>query len=131
MRLVLALLAVMALLVSPVTSMASQAGCGHDRPTVMTGATSDMGGPAMSTSRHAEIQKATADPCCDHAKHGKMSSKSCAQACATACVAVPALPASLASVDLAFTRAPAPLARLASVDGHEPAGLERPPKSIA
>ena len=117
MRLVLALLAVMALLVSPVTATAAQAACGHDRPMAMT-------------SDHAAVQKATADPCCDHAKHGQMS-KSCAQACAVSCVAAAALPGLLASVDLAFARAPAPLARQLSVEGHEPAGLERPPKSIA
>jgi hypothetical protein len=37
MRFVLALLAVMALLVSPVTAAVAQAACGHDRPMAMTG----------------------------------------------------------------------------------------------
>src|SRR5579859_4860113 len=107
MRLVFALLAVMALLVSPVTATAAQAACGHDRAMAVTGTMANMD---------------AADPCCDHARHGKMCDKSCAQACATSCAAAAALPASLASVGLAFTRAPAPLARLASVEGHEPAG---------
>ena len=131
MRLVLALLAVMALLVSPVTATAAQVACGHDRPMAMTAAMANMDGSAMLASGHVKVQKATADPCCDHAKHGRMSSRSCAQACAASCAVAAALPTALASVDLAFTRAPAPLARLASVEGHEPAGPERPPKSIA
>jgi uncharacterized protein involved in copper resistance len=130
MRLVLALLAVMALLVSPVTATAAQAACGHDRPMAMTGAMANMDGSAMPASDHAKVQKATADPCCDHAKHGRMS-KSCAQICAVSCVAAAALPSALASVDPAFGREPAPLARLVSVKGYEPAGPERPPKSIA
>jgi uncharacterized protein involved in copper resistance len=131
MRLVLALLAVMALLVSPVTATAAQAACGHDRAMAMTGTMANMDGSAMPALDHAKVQKATADPCCDHAKHGRMSDKSCAQACAASCVAAATLLTPLASVDLAFTRARPSLARLASVEGHEPAGLERPPKSIA
>jgi hypothetical protein len=131
MRLVLALLAVMALVVSPVTAMAAQAACGHDHPMAMTGAVTDMDCAVAPASGHAGLQKATADPCCDHAKHDKTSSKSCAQACATSCAATAALPTALASINLTFTSAAAPLARLPSVEGHEPAGLERPPKSIA
>ena len=129
MRLVLALLAVMALLVSPVTATAAQAACG-DRPMAMTGAMANMDRAAAPTSDRAAVQKATADPCCDHAKHGQMS-KSCAQACAASCVTAAALPNALGSVGLSFGREPAPLARLASVKGYEPSGPERPPKSIA
>jgi hypothetical protein len=131
MRLVLALLAVMALLVSPMTAMAAQVACGHDRPMATTGAMANIDGSAMPASEHADVQKATADPCCDHAKHGRMSNKSCAQACAASCVVAVALPTAVASIDPAFTSAPAPLTRLASVKGYEPAGPERPPKSIA
>lgn len=130
MRLLFALLAVMAMLVSPVTAASAQAACGHDRPMAMAGAMAYMDGSAMPASDHANMQTATADPCCDHAKHGKMS-KSCAQACAASCAAAAALPNALSSVGLAFTREPAPLARLAPVKGYTPAGPERPPKSIA
>ena len=131
MRLLLALLAVMALLVSPVTATAAQATCGHDRAMAMTGALASVDSAAAPASDHAGVQRATADPCCDHARHGKMCDKSCAQACAASCMAATALPNALMSVDPAFGREPAPLARQASVKGYEPAGLERPPKSIA
>jgi hypothetical protein len=133
MRLVLALLAVMALLVSPVTAAAAQAACGHDGPMAMAmaGGMADMDGAAMAASNHAKLQKAASDPCCDHAKHGRMSNKSCAQACAASCAVAAALPSGLSSVELTFTRQAAPLARLASVKGNIPAGPERPPKSIA
>jgi hypothetical protein len=127
MRLVIAFLALLALLVGPVTTAAAQSACGRDGSVAMAG----MGMPTTLGPTHAVLQKTASDPCCDHGKHGRISNKSCGHACAASCVATAALPTPLASVDLAFARAPTPLARLASVQGHEPAGLERPPKSIA
>lgn len=131
MRQVFALLAVMALLISPVTAAAAQAACGHGRTMAMTRVMANMDGSAMSAPGRAGARRVTADPCCDHAGRGAMSHRLCAQICAGSCAAALALPGSLASLDPAFARARAHPARLAPVEGHEPAGLDRPPKPIA
>ena len=65
MRLLIALLALMALLSSPVTAAAAQVACGHDGPMVMAGM--DMSGmPGMD---QAATKKAGGDPCCDQTSH--------------------------------------------------------------
>ncbi len=126
MRFVLALLAVLALLVSPVTAAAAGAACGQNGLPQMVG----MGMSAPPCADQADVHKAV-DPCCGHADQHKMGDKSCAQACATSCAVVAALPSSLASLNLTVTRVPVTLARLISVKGYKPAGPERPPKSNA
>ena len=127
MRFVLAFLAVMALLVSPVTAAAAQVACGHEGPS----ATAGLPMSAMPGMAQVGVQKLAGDPCCDHTGQHKMNDKSCGQACATSCAVAAALPSSLVSINLTLTRAPVTLARLVSVKGYEPAGPERPPKSIA
>jgi hypothetical protein len=127
MRALLALLAVMALLISPVAAGAAQAQCALGGSAAMAG----MDMPAMSGAAHAGVQKAMGDPCCDQAGHHKMSDKSCAQACAASCVATVALPASFISGSFVFTRAPMGPPRAAPAVSYQPFGLERPPKSMA
>lgn len=123
MRLVLALLAVMALLVSPVTAAAAQAACDQGDPAAM--ASMDMPSVAQSSG-----QKATADPCCDHSAKHPMDQKSCALACANACAVAAAVPAALTSSLLLFSTAQLTPARMAPAHPYEPAGLIRPPKSM-
>ena len=79
MRLVLAFLAVLALLSSPVTAAAAQAACSHDGPMVMAG----MDMAAMPGMGQDAAKKAGGDPCCDQiSHHGGKSDMTCAQACA-------------------------------------------------
>ena len=127
MRVLLAFLAVMALLISPVAAGAAQAQCGLGGPAAMSG----MDMSAMPGAAHAGVQKAMGDPCCDQIGHHKMTDKSCAQACAASCVATTALPTSFTSISFVFTRASMSPPRLAPAVSHQPFGLERPPKSMA
>lgn len=129
MRFVLALLAVLALLSSPMTAAAAQVACSQDGPEAMAGM--DMAGMAMSSMAsmdHAGTQKG--DPCCDHTGKHKMS-KDCAQVCATACAVAVALPSSSASIVFVAVRAPLVAAPMAPTPSFEPSGPERPPKSMA
>ncbi len=126
MRFVLALLAVMALAISPVTAAAAQAACGQGGPGAMTGMDMQM----TLGAAHAGVEKAS-DPCCDQAGHHKMNDKNCAQACAASCVATVALPTSFTSGSFVFVRAPMSPPRLVPAVSYQPFGLERPPKSMA
>jgi hypothetical protein len=125
MRVVLAFLAVVALLISPVAAGAAQAQCAFGGSAAMSG----MDMSAVPGAPHAAVQKAMGDPCCDKTGHHKMSDKSCAQACAASCAATAALPTSFASVSFVFTKAPISPPRLAPAVSYQPFGLERPPKS--
>jgi hypothetical protein len=126
-RFVLALLAVIGLLTSPVAAAAAEAVCGGHGGAAMQMAMTDM--PSM-----AQANTGKADPCCDpnkgHAPN-QHSNADCAQACAAMCGVIAALP----STPVAFLAPPArdsqPQARAASLKPHEPSRLERPPKSIA
>ena len=127
MRLVLALMAVLALLVSPVTAAAAQVACARTDPAVM--ATMDV--PGMPGLDQGGVHKTTADPCCDHSSKHTMDQKSCALACATSCAVTAALPGPLMGSVLVFSAAQLTPARLAPAHPYEPAGLIRPPKSMA
>lgn len=126
MRFVLALLAVIGLLASPVAAAAAQAACQDHGGAMMSMPMADMTGMSQ-----ADGQKT--DPCCDPGKtqgQSKHSDMDCMQACAAMCGVVAALPA-VAMVALAapehLTLTPA---RVASLKPHQPSRLERPPKSI-
>ena len=125
MRFVLALLAVLALLSSPITAAAAQASCGRDGPAAMAG----MDMSAMPGMDHAGAQKPNGDPCCDHTDKHKMS-KDCAQACATSCAVAVALPTASVSIRFIPIRVALAPARLATARPFEPAGPERPPKTM-
>jgi hypothetical protein len=124
MRILLALMAVLALVASPVTAAAAQAACGQTGPGGL------MAGMRMPSADQGGASKA-ADPCCNYGGQHKQTANGCAQACATSCAVASALPSSSVSITRAFTRAPVTSARLVSVQGHEPSGPERPPKSMA
>jgi hypothetical protein len=125
MRVLLALMAVLALLVNPVTATAAQVACDH-------GVAAGMDMPGMPGMDHAGAQKAVGDPCCDHT--GKQDTKNglgCAQACAATCGVAVALVSAPFSLWRAPVQAEVALAPAALAHPHESARLERPPKSIA
>lgn len=125
MRLLLALLAVLGLLASPVSAAAAQAACSQMTSASMSGA--DASG--MKGMQHSAVQKA-GEPGCDH--HGKGApAKSCAQLCAAACAVADILAEPVVSVPFVMTAAEHALAPAASIHPFEPIRAERPPKSIA
>jgi hypothetical protein len=128
MRFVLALLAVLSLVVSPVTAAAAQAACSRHADQAVT----DMPMGDMPVMHQSNGQKG--DPCCDHSKDqgkSKQQSSDCIQACAAMCGVVAALPSTPAiSPVRRIELAPMPTA-LASLHSREPSRLERPPRSIA
>ncbi|WP_421930805.1 hypothetical protein [Phenylobacterium sp.] len=121
MRALLALMAVVGLLFTPMAAAAAQERCSH--------AGSEMAGMEMPMAQGSDDAKAAPDPCCDHGDKAPQSSKACAQACATVCSVVAPLPvvgdwsAHSASVRLVAV-ATLPLEALA------PPRTERPPRSI-
>lgn len=127
MRFVLALMAVLSLLASPVTAAAAQATCsGHADQTMAGMPMGDMTG-----MHQADGQKS--DPCCDHSKdqgQPKHNDSDCVQACAAMCGVVAALPSTPAAPLPLVERGPPP-AVMASLHPHEPSRLDRPPRSIA
>lgn len=127
MRLLLALLAIVGLLVSPVTASAAQARCYHASG---AGMMAGMNMPGMPDTDHSSAQKPVNDPCCDPLGNQKAADKSCAQACAATCGVVAALPTT--PISIVFVSMPAIEATgpLVSAHPHEPSGLKRPPKSI-
>ena len=130
MRSLIAFLAALALLVNPVAAAAAQFACvqgqtamaGMDQPQATTAM--DRAGQAMAAA------PASADPCCDHTSGKNIDDKSCAQACATTCAVLVALPYAPASQALTWTPAAAHITAAVWPHGHDPSGLERPPKSI-
>lgn len=122
MRLLLAFLAVLGLLMSPVAASAGAAACLHHGEGPL--------GAVMDAPKAAHTVHTADHSCCDEdgapAKH---DSKSCAQACAAMCVTA----AALADTPLP---APAPIGRqhveaapLKAFHAHAPPGLKRPPRT--
>jgi hypothetical protein len=127
MRLLLALLAIVGLLASPVTAAAAQARCGHASGSAMV---VGMDMSAMGAMDHSGTQRSVGDPCCDPSGHHKTADRSCDQLCAAACAVAIALPTragGLISVSHPAAEFPAPLV---SAHPFEPPGLKRPPRSI-
>ena len=75
MRALLALMAVVGLLFSPMAAAAAQERCSH--------AGSEMAGMATPMARGSADAKAVPDPCCDHSDKAPQSTKACVKACAT------------------------------------------------
>lgn len=123
MRHLLAVLAVLALLISPVTAAAAQVECAKAGPEVMAGMTAPEAQPS-------DAAMASHDPCCDETQKSPHDGKSCAQVCAAMCATIAALPTSdfllpaIQPTRLIAARAD-PLRTLA------PPRDERPPKLIA
>lgn len=120
MRHLLAFLAVLALLISPVTAAAAQVECAKAGPEAM----------AMLMAQSTDGAMASHDPCCDEKQKSPHDGKSCAQICAALCATIAALPTSdvrlpaIQPMRLDAARAE-PLRTLA------PPCDERPPKLIA
>ncbi|CAN7655690.1 hypothetical protein LJR225_005190 [Phenylobacterium sp. LjRoot225] len=128
MRFVVALLAVLGLLASPVAAAAAQVACnGHADQAMAAMPMTDMDG-----MHRIDAQKP--DPCCDHSKNERPSKhhdSDCVQACAAMCGVVAALPSTPVAAPLPLVeQAPHPSV-VASLHPHEPSRLERPPRSIA
>ncbi len=127
MRLLLALLAVLALFANPVTAGAAQVACtAHGDPTAM----SSMGMATMPDMSHANPEAATGDPCCDHSGEAKTGDLSCVRACAAACAVILVLPSPAGSVARYATAAAVRPMSMTSRASQAPARLERPPRSI-
>jgi len=128
MRLLLAFLAVLALMASPLTAATAQVACAQGGSSAMAG----MDMPGMAGMDPANAAKSGADSCCDHAgQHGKKADTHCAKACAASCSVAIALPGGPYDVALAPMRADVPPPRSVSTHPYQPSGLKRPPKSIA
>lgn len=120
-RFVLAILAVLALAVSPITAQAALMPCGMDS----SPATDSGMAPMDGTAADRGAAPAKSDPCCGKALKG------CAMSCSMICAGGGAILAAVA--DIAVFEAPATLSpsKGASLSPHPPARLERPPKSMA
>lgn len=130
MRLLLALLAVLGLLASPVSAAAAQAACSQMTASMSSASMSGADASAMAGMQQDGGVKKAGGPCCDH--HGKgCPEKSCAQLCAAACAVSDALAAPVVSVPFVLATADHAPAPVASVHPYEPAGAERPPRPIA
>ena len=124
----LAFLAVLALLASPVTAAAARVSCGSDARMAASG----MDMPAMARVAHIAGSTTKGDPCCDPSgKSHKSNGKSCMQACAATCAVAVALPAPVVTAAPAVASAARDWPVTASAHGLDPPRLERPPKSIA
>ena len=125
MRFVLTLLAVLAMLAGPVAASAAQVACDGAATKPMAG----MDTPAANVT-HVNVDKTTADPCCNHSGDHKMSDRNCAQTCATTCAVGAAPPLSPTAATFVVAIARLTPAALNFVRAYQPSGLKRPPKSI-
>ncbi|MCK5911857.1 MAG: hypothetical protein KAG62_18120 [Caulobacter sp.] len=124
MRLLLAIVALVGLLLSPVAASAATAVCLHhqDSPGMMMVMDMPMGSDADQSM-----------PCCDEdgGKPVQHDSKSCAQACAVICGVTAALPQTAADLSLVEGHARVEPAAPSPLHAHGPPGLKRPPKHHA
>jgi hypothetical protein len=122
MRYLLALFAVLALLISPVTAVAAPDACGQAASGPMTGIPT----AAAPSDHHG---KARPDPCCEQGKKAPLSSKSCVQACASLCAVSAVLP--VVAIDVTISRDREVYAATTERPwAHAPATDRRPPKLI-
>jgi hypothetical protein len=130
MRVLLAFLAVLGLMLSPVTASAAMRQCA-EQDRAMTAMADTHGSTAMAAmdccpQAKPAMQRSPTNPA--PAKHDR---NSCANACATICLAVAALPASTPVHTVAPLTARLEPGISASLTTHDPSRLERPPRSIA
>ena len=120
-RILIAILALLALAASPITASAAQMACGMDTSQAVASSMASMDG--ASVDRHAAPAKP--DPCCDKTLKG------CAKTCSMACGVAVALLAVISSI--AVFEAPTALDPLKSAAwrSHVPIGPDPPPKSLA
>jgi hypothetical protein len=120
-RILIAILALLALAASPIIASAAPMACGMDTSQAVASSMASMDG--TSVDRHAAPAKP--DPCCDKALKG------CATTCSMACASCVAVLAVIPSI--AVLQAPTALAPLKSAAwrSHVPIGPDPPPKSLA
>lgn len=125
MRLLLAILAVVGLLLTPVAASAASGVClGDDEQTMsMT-----IGSTVASHAAHTAD-----DSCCDpHGAPAKHQSQACAKACAAMCATVAAVLGDTATrTPAAFSRSPMEATPPKTFHAHPPPGLKRPPRTLA
>ena len=124
MRALLALLALVGLLLSPIAASAATQVCLHHH---------DAAAVAQSMDMAKTPSSGQAMPCCDDdgGKPVKHDSQSCAQACAAVCGAPVALSEPVAGLALSVTHARLEPAAPSPLHAHGPPGLKRPPKHQA
>ena len=124
MRLLLALLALVGLLMTPMAASAGAAYCfGHMVETV---------GMAKSATVTSHIEHAADHSCCD--EDGAPPSHdggACAKACAAMCVAPAALSDTVVETPAPFGRQHVESTPLKAFHAHAPPGLKRPPRTFA
>ena len=125
MRAFLALLALVGLLLSPVSASAAAMACLHHHDG--TSLAMDMSMPMASP--HAKAA-GKAEPCCDKdaGKPAKHDAKTCAQACAAICGVSVTLTETTAELPLTVAHAGVEPAAPSPLHAHGPPGLKRPPK---
>ena len=121
MRLVLTVLAIVGLLVSPVTASAARAHCDH---TVVVNAMADMPGMAHVGGAIKGAHK----PCCD--PHGRATDKACAEQCASLIVAMCAMPCDFSHAVFMDPLMKSPIWPTIGARDHKLSGPERPPKNF-
>ncbi len=130
MRVLLALLAVLGLMLSPLAASAASRHCSERDGAMM----------AMASAHDAGAMGAM--DCCPHGKPGVANSpakpaqakhdrSSCANACAAIAMAVAALPASAPMLVAVAQPVRLEPGLATSLTAHDPPRLERPPRSIA
>ena len=122
MRHLFALLAVLALLISPMSIAAAQVECAKAGPEAMAG----MDAPAVKSM---DAAKASHD-CCDEKQKPPHHGKACAQVCWAMCATMSALPTSQIQLQpVEPMRLTAALSQ--PLRAHAPPRAERPPKLLA
>ena len=130
MRVLLALLAVLGLMLSPVTASAAMRQCA-DQDRAMTGIGDMQDSTGMAAMACCPQAKPAAHQAPTKPAPAKHDGNSCANACATICVAVAALPTSAPVHTVVPLTARFEPGISASLTTHDPPRLERPPRSIA
>ena len=135
MRALLALLALIGLLLSPVAASAAAPVClhHHDGASMAMDMNMPMTGMAMPMAAPHVKGAAKAGPCCDDdaGKPVQHDGKSCAQACAAICGVGVALTETAVGLSLTVAHARVEPAAPSPLHAHGPPGLKRPPKQDA
>lgn len=117
----LALLAVLALLATPLNAAAAQVSCDESMA-------SDTAADQASAMAAMDMRPG-GDPCCDHGKG--QAGKACLSACIAMAGACATLPADLAPAAIAWVRFDIATPTAWAARSRDPPAAERPPKSIA
>jgi hypothetical protein len=118
----LAFLAVLALVVSPLNAAAAREACARMTPQIM----------AMADHGDAASKAVAADPCCDHGQKAPADhDKTCAQACAAMCVPAAAIGQTHTAIVLAVVIQPPVAPPDVPLADRTPSPAQPPPRPIA